>query len=57
MNAARVKNWMSFERTGYGDIGKEFPVFIRRKIQLIMVPVCSKIPELNLKLNSNYFYE
>ena len=48
---------MSFERTGYGDIGKEFPVFIRRKIQIIMVPVCSKIPELNLKLNSNYFCE
>lgn len=55
MNTARVGKWMSFKRTGYGGIGKEFPVFMLRKIQIITLPVSRKIPELKLKINSNYF--
>ena len=46
---------MSFRRTGYGGIGKEFPVFMHRKVQIIMLPVSRKTPELKLKIKSNYF--
>src|SRR6185295_17787277 len=46
---------MSFKHTGYGGIGKEFPVFMRRKVQIIMLPVSRKTPELKLKIESNYF--
>ncbi len=45
---------MSFRRTGYGGIGKEFPVFMHRKVQIIKLFVSRKIPALKLGIKSNY---
>ena len=37
VNAESKNRWKVFRRTGYGGIREKFPVFMRRKIQIIIL--------------------